>query len=135
MNGVAGTLDVRVETFGGWLRPQVWQRGIGVNEFARMVGVRQSTVSEWFNTERSPRPQHCYRIAEVLGLDLNDVLRHAGHPTVLNPPRPDGGQDRRPSRAGDVHPGAAVLRQLGRARLEESARLFAEADEIEGLNP
>lgn len=68
------------QAFGQWLRGEVWSRQMGVNEFARRVGTSANTVSLWFNTDRKPRPQQCYKIAEVLKIDPEAVLTKAGHP-------------------------------------------------------
>ncbi len=47
-------------------------------EFAKAAGVGNSTVSRWING-RLPEAQYCDRIADVLHLDVDDVLARAGY--------------------------------------------------------
>jgi transcriptional regulator with XRE-family HTH domain len=43
-------------------------------EIAEALGVKQPTVAEWEADRKSPRSDKLAQIAELLGLDVNDLL-------------------------------------------------------------
>lgn len=61
-----------------------WQQDSGgrktVLEFAKHIGVSQSTISTWWNGDRIPEGVNVQKLARVLGLEVYDAL---------NLPRPD----------------------------------------------
>jgi transcriptional regulator with XRE-family HTH domain len=78
--------DAAVETFGQWLREQVWSRQWGATDLAREISaldpnekpLSKSAVSEWMNGNRIPRPVQCIKIAKALGIEPRIVLEKAG---------------------------------------------------------
>lgn len=61
-----------------------WQQESGgrktVLEFAKYIGVSQSSISMWWNGDRLPEGANVQKLAKKLGLEVYDVL---------NLPRPD----------------------------------------------
>lgn len=55
-----------------------WQRESGgrktVLEFANYLGVKQQTVSNWWNGERLPQGENIHKLALKLGMEVYDVL-------------------------------------------------------------
>lgn len=79
--------------FAEWLERQMQRRGFGENrsKLAKYVGIRPSAVSAWFTRGAVPSPATCAKLAEVLKLPLDDVLRAAGHESIAG--APEGEQD------------------------------------------
>ena len=50
--------------------------GLGLSQFqlGALVGVTDKAVSKWENSGAKPRIATCYRLAEVLGVSINDLL-------------------------------------------------------------
>lgn len=50
--------------------------GLGLSQFqlGALVGVTDKAVSKWENSNARPRIATCYRLAEVLGVSINDLL-------------------------------------------------------------
>lgn len=48
-------------------------------DFARQTGFTTGTISRWWRGERIPDPASCDLIADVLHIDVEEVLRQAGH--------------------------------------------------------
>jgi transcriptional regulator with XRE-family HTH domain len=67
------------EYFSPWLRHQLQRREWTPADFARRLNASEGTVSHWLRGERLPRPSSVDRIAEALGLPLEDVMRRAGY--------------------------------------------------------
>jgi transcriptional regulator with XRE-family HTH domain len=65
--------------FGVWLERQLRSRELTQSEFARRTEVRQGMVSNWITGKRIPDPGSCDRIADALGLPIDEVLIQAGH--------------------------------------------------------
>jgi transcriptional regulator with XRE-family HTH domain len=65
--------------FGRWLQRQLDRREWTQADFARKVNLSTGTVNHWITAKRIPDPPSCDRIADALFLDVQDVLRHAGH--------------------------------------------------------
>jgi len=55
-----------------------WQQRSGgrktVFQFAEYLGVKQQTVSNWWNETRMPQGENVRKIAEKLGVEVYDVL-------------------------------------------------------------
>lgn len=55
-----------------------WQQAEGgrktVKQFAAFIGVSQSTISTWWNGDRSPEGENIQKIANKLGIEVYDVL-------------------------------------------------------------
>jgi transcriptional regulator with XRE-family HTH domain len=55
-----------------------WQQESGgrktVREFAKYIGVGQSSISMWWNGERLPEGENVQKLAQKLGLEVYDVL-------------------------------------------------------------
>lgn len=65
--------------FSAWLSHQLKQKGLSQSEFARRVKTSTGSVSMWVNGQRVPDPASCDRIADVLFVDVDEVLAIAGH--------------------------------------------------------
>ncbi len=75
-------------TFGPWMEAEVRSRSLTQAEFARRMGVSQSTVSRWYGG-RLPDARFIDRIADVLVLDYDAVATRAGYrPRGLGLPDP-----------------------------------------------
>lgn len=50
--------------------------GLGLSQFqlGTLVGVSDKAVSKWENGDAKPRIGTCYRLAEVLGVSINELL-------------------------------------------------------------
>lgn len=55
-----------------WQASQGKRRTIG--EFAKSIGVAQTTVSSWLNGERKPEGESLRKLANKLGIDVYDAL-------------------------------------------------------------
>lgn len=67
------------QDFGRWLQHQLDRRGWRQAEFARRVSASTGTVSHWITGSRLPSPDSCDRIADAFHIDVETVLRQAGH--------------------------------------------------------
>jgi transcriptional regulator with XRE-family HTH domain len=66
-------------TFATWLRRQLNRNEWTQADFARRMDVSTGRISEWTTGKRVPNPKSCELIADVLGADIDLVLRVAGH--------------------------------------------------------
>lgn len=73
------TKSRRPATFGAWLESQLLRREWSRSDFARRLGTRPATVSRWILGVRTPDPESCEKIADVLFVDVDEVLAIAGH--------------------------------------------------------
>lgn len=50
--------------------------GLGLSQFqlGTLVGVTDKAVSKWENGDAKPRVSTCYRLAEVLGVSISELL-------------------------------------------------------------
>ncbi len=53
---------------------------------AQLLGVNQQTVSKWEQAMAVPRPRRIRHLAEVLRVDVADLMRHAGYLPEGEPP-------------------------------------------------
>lgn len=65
--------------FDDWLQHQLDRRNWSSAHLAAALGVSRSTVSRWLGARRVPEPAACERMALVLGVPVDVVLREAGH--------------------------------------------------------
>jgi transcriptional regulator with XRE-family HTH domain len=65
--------------FGRWLQKQLDRREWNQAEFAAKAGVSSGRVSDWIREVRAPNLTSCEKIAETLGVSLDEVLIQAGH--------------------------------------------------------
>lgn len=56
------------------LKKFIKSRGLNQTQFAELVGVRQSDVSEWVNDIRMPRPETISKITELLNISTADLV-------------------------------------------------------------
>lgn len=75
---------------GDTLKVRREERGLGQEELAAHLGVRQQTVSRWELGLAVPRPARLLQLAEVLGLRADEVQRLAGY-LPARPPRASTG--------------------------------------------
>lgn len=64
---------------GDWILRRLKGRDWSQADFARAIPTSTGTVSNWISGKRIPEPESCDKIADVLGLDVDDVLTIAGH--------------------------------------------------------
>lgn len=55
------------------------ERGLGQEELAAQLGVRQQTISRWEKGLALPRPARLLQLADALGLDVEQLQRLAGY--------------------------------------------------------
>lgn len=67
------------ESLPKWLQRQMDRREWSQATFARNLGVSTGLVSNWLTGVRRPNPESCERIADVLFVDVDEVLAIAGH--------------------------------------------------------
>lgn len=65
--------------FGEWFKRALWRAELTQAEFARRGEFTPGQVSFWARGERLPEPASIQRLAAVLGMDVDEVLSHAGH--------------------------------------------------------
>jgi SOS-response transcriptional repressor LexA len=108
--------------FGAWLTEQLARRELTQADFARLGPFSTANVSRWLHEGRSPLPKFCLRIAAVLGLDEDLVLRAAGHkPAVPLRDRPRSFDDIMHELAAERPISVPLLEQLAGAGQGENA--------------
>lgn len=85
--------------FGAWLQRQLVRREWNQSDLARRSGIHTSRISDWVNGKRAPSTENAERLADALGVSVDEVLTAAGH-------RPDPVDE--PERAALI----ALLRQI-----------------------
>ena len=73
-----------MSVFGDFVKLRREELRLDQVDLARQVGVNQQTVSKWEQAKAVPRPQRIRKLAEVLRVDVSDLMRYAGY-------LPDGG--------------------------------------------
>lgn len=127
-------VDVPVETFGMWLRGQVWSRGLSNKDLLKLINadrpadspISKAAISQWMNDVQPPRALYCLMIAKALDLDPNEVLVRAGRP-------PMGSEEAGQERARLLEVNATTAAQKAELDEEEKrlAELLAEVAELE----
>lgn len=75
--------------FATWFQRQLRLRDWTQADFVRRSGAARGTVSNWARGSRLPDPAGCDLIADVLGVDRDEVLAIAGHRTPDEELAPD----------------------------------------------
>lgn len=98
--------------FREWLAEKMAERGWKNAELANRVGVVQSSVSQWLSSPGAPRPHNVQKIAEALGVPLDEAFAAASQS-----PRAAGASREIPSRAS-FSEAAATLERLSEDMVE-----------------
>ena len=64
--------------FGNMLAKLRMERGLSQFQMGRLLGVTDKAVSKWENGSAKPRISTCCRLADILGISLNDLLSIPG---------------------------------------------------------
>jgi transcriptional regulator with XRE-family HTH domain len=70
-----------MSVFGDFVKLRREELSMDQNDLARELGVQQQTVSKWEQAKAVPKPQRISRLADVLRVDLSDLMRYAGYLT------------------------------------------------------
>lgn len=62
-----------------WLDRRITSSGKTQNAVAVYCGVSHSAVSAWRTGARIPDPKFCWKLAEFFDVEIEDVMRMAGH--------------------------------------------------------
>ncbi len=68
-----------VSLLGETLKIRREERGLGQEELAAQLGVRQQTISRWEKGLALPRPRRVRQLAELLDLDVERLQHLAGY--------------------------------------------------------
>jgi transcriptional regulator with XRE-family HTH domain len=77
--------EAREPTEFGWYLMQIMASQtpkLSQSDFARVVGVSQSTVSRWIYSPSKPEPEKLGKIADALKVSKDELLYRAGHATT-----------------------------------------------------
>ena len=79
-----GEREERRKAFAAWLRDVLGRRDLDQAEFLRMLQrsepkISSGLVSRWYNAVTLPSYENVRRIAEVLGIEPDVALAHAGY--------------------------------------------------------
>lgn len=66
-------------SFGDWLFDLLSDTEMSYRELGRRIDVHPSTVGHWVSGRSIPDPPNCRKLADVFGLDPDDVLDRVGH--------------------------------------------------------
>lgn len=69
------TYNATVATIAELLQRRIQEDAITQTALALKLGVSQPTVTRWLKGDNPPGPEHVGRIAEYLGLTIDDVVR------------------------------------------------------------
>ena len=78
-----------MSVFGDFVRLRREELDLDQSGLARQLGVNQQTVSRWEVAKAVPRPDRIGRLAEVLRVEVADLMRYAGY---LPESKPTGAQ-------------------------------------------
>ncbi len=70
---------VRMSVFGDFVKLRREELNLDQSDLARALGVNQQTVSKWEQAQTVPRPHRIREIAEVLRVDVSDLMKYAGY--------------------------------------------------------
>ena len=68
-----------MSVLGDFVRLRREELDLDQSELARRLGVNQQTVSKWEQARAVPRPARIGRLAEVLRVEVADLMRYAGY--------------------------------------------------------
>ena len=66
--------DEYSKAFGKYLKSLLDEKGMTQAELARRTGLTEASVSRYINGNRSPRIAQAYRMAQVIGIDMNTLI-------------------------------------------------------------
>lgn len=66
--------DEYAKAFGEYLKSLLEEKGMTQAELARRTGLTEASVSRYINGNRSPRIAQAYRMALVIGIDMNTLI-------------------------------------------------------------
>ena len=66
--------DEYAKEFGVYLKSLLEEKGMTQAELARRTGITEASVSRYINGNRSPRIAQAYRMALVIGIDMNTLI-------------------------------------------------------------
>jgi len=107
------------ESFADWFSGQLKRRGWSAADFHRRADVPRPTVYTWVKGTRLPDPASVDVIADVFGLNVDDVLAIAGHRPHVDPIPPDD-----PRREL-----VAIAERLDRRKVDMAIRVLRALDE------
>ena len=62
------------KAFGEYLKSLLEEKGMTQAELARRTGLTEASMSRYINGNRSPRIAQAYRMAQVIGIDMNTLI-------------------------------------------------------------
>ncbi len=68
-----------MSVFGDFLKLRREELNLEQTDLARELGVQQQTVSKWERARAVPKPERIRRLAEVLRVDVADLMKYAGY--------------------------------------------------------
>ncbi len=68
-----------MSVFGDFVKLRREELSLDQAGLARLMNVNQQTVSKWEQAKAVPRPTRIGRLAEVLQVDVSDLMRYAGY--------------------------------------------------------
>ncbi|MFN2506598.1 MAG: helix-turn-helix domain-containing protein [Acidimicrobiales bacterium] len=68
-----------MSVFGDFVKLRREELNLDQAELARALGINQQTVSKWEQAKTVPRPQRIRDVAEVLRVDVSDLMKYAGY--------------------------------------------------------
>lgn len=66
--------DEYAKAFGEHLKSLLEEKGMTQAEFARRTGLTEASVSRYIKGGRTPRILQAYRMALVIGIDMNTLI-------------------------------------------------------------
>src|SRR5690242_15637061 len=70
--------NVPEPTFGAWSQRQLERREWTQSDLSRRSGISHGRISDWVRDVRLPNPDSCDKLADALGIELDEVLARAG---------------------------------------------------------
>lgn len=56
------------------IEDSMFKKGLSQQAIAERIGVTRAAVSGWLKPEKFPRPNHLFKLAEILGLNFNELV-------------------------------------------------------------
>lgn len=66
--------DEYAKAFGEHLKSLLKEKGMTQAELARRTGMTEASVSRYISGQRTPRISQAYRMALVIGIDMNTLI-------------------------------------------------------------
>lgn len=66
--------DEYAKVFGEYLKSLLEEKGMTQAELARRTGMTEASVSRYISGQRTPRISQAYRMALVIGIDMNTLI-------------------------------------------------------------